>query len=294
MADTLLVAGASGFIGRRVVEILLEKQAGPLIATTRTPEKLADLAKRGVDVRSASFAEPGTLARAFAGGNRLLILSTNFLDGTNSRLEHQRNAVKAAVAAGVKHIVYKSTSTNYPTDQPSIPNDHYWTEIAIAASPVDWTFVRDNLFADTILWWLPQAVAAGEIVATAGDGAANYVTREDIAHTLAAALASGRGKRIYDATGPKPVSRSELAAIASELAGRPVRYVSIDPDERRQQLAAAGTPPFFVEVNVTFEVETARDYWNISTPHVKELTGREPTSVREFLIANRAALQNAA
>jgi NAD(P)H dehydrogenase (quinone) len=127
MAETLLVGGGSGFIGRRVVEILLEKKAGPVIATTRTPEKLADLAKRGVEVRAASFDEPASLAKAFAGADRLLLLSTNLLDGTNARLEHQRAAVKAAVDAGVKHIVYKSTSTNYPTDEPSIPNDHYWT-----------------------------------------------------------------------------------------------------------------------------------------------------------------------
>jgi NAD(P)H dehydrogenase (quinone) len=294
MAETLLVTGASGFIGRRTLEILLDKKAERLVATTRTPEKLADLAKRGVDVREASFDEPGSLTEAFAGVDRLLLLSTNLLDGTNRRLEHQRNAVKAAVAAGVKHVVYKSSSVLYPTAEASIPNDHYWTEIAIAASPVDWTFVRDNLFTDTILWWLPQAIAAGEIVAAAGKRAVNYVTRENVAQSLAAALIGGRGRHIYDSTGPEPVSRAELAAIASELTGRSVRYVSVDPAERRNQLGAAGTPPFFVEATIKFEVETARGYWDIVTPDVKELTGREPTSVREFLTANRAALRSAA
>jgi NAD(P)H dehydrogenase (quinone) len=293
MAETLLVTGASGFVGRRVVELLAEQHAGRLIATTRTPEKLADLGKRGVEIRMASFADQASLTKAFAGVDRLLLLSTNLVDGTNSRLEQQRGAVKAAVAAGVKHIVYKSTSANYPTDQPSVPNDHYWTEIAVASSPVDWTLVRDNLFTDTILWWLPQALAAGEFVAAAGNGAVNYVTREDIARTLAAVLPTAQGRHVYDATGPKPVARAELAAIASEISGRPVRYVSVEPAERRRQLAAAGTPPFFVEMTVRFEVEAARGYWNIATPHVRELTGRQPMSVQEFLAANRAALQSA-
>jgi NAD(P)H dehydrogenase (quinone) len=122
----------------------------------------------------------------------------------------------------------------------------------------------------------------------------NYITREDLAQALAATLIGGRGKHVYDVTGPEPVSRAEIARIASELAGRPVRYASIDPAERRKRLAAAGTPPFFVEVSVKFEVEAARGYWNLTTPHVKELTGREPTSVRAFLTANRAALLAAA
>src|SRR5262245_63218753 len=100
MAETLLVGGASGFIGRRVVEILLEKNAGPVIATTRTPEKIADLAGRGVEVRRASFDEPQTLAKAFAGADRLLLLRTDRLDGTNARLAEERDAVSAQVDAG--------------------------------------------------------------------------------------------------------------------------------------------------------------------------------------------------
>src|SRR5689334_9931004 len=106
--QTLLVTGASGHLGRRVIELLLESNAGHLIATTRSPDKLAGLAARGVEVRQADFDDPGSLAAAFAGADRLLLISTDALDGTDRRIVQHGNAVAAAEQAGVKHVVYTS------------------------------------------------------------------------------------------------------------------------------------------------------------------------------------------
>src|SRR5436190_8513588 len=105
---TLLVTGASGQLGRRVVELLLEKGASSIIATTRTPEKLADFAARGVVVRPADFDDPDSLARAFAGAERLLMISAQIFDLEGTRLRQHLNAVRAAGAAGVKHAIYTS------------------------------------------------------------------------------------------------------------------------------------------------------------------------------------------
>ena len=99
----LLVAGAAGNLGRLVVERLLETKAGPIIATTRTPEKLADLAKRGVEVRAADYNKPESLVKAFTGAERLLLISTGDLFPEGVRLRQHRAAVQAAVDAGVKH-----------------------------------------------------------------------------------------------------------------------------------------------------------------------------------------------
>jgi len=98
---TLLVTGASGQLGRRVVELLLDAKAGRVIATTRTPEKLASLAARGAEIRRADFADPASLRAAFGGADRLLLISTGDLFPLGLRLGQQRAAVAAAVAAGV-------------------------------------------------------------------------------------------------------------------------------------------------------------------------------------------------
>jgi uncharacterized protein YbjT (DUF2867 family) len=100
----------------------------------------------------------------------------------------------------------------------SIPNDHYWTEQALAASPLGWTVLRNNIYAETILMGLPPAVASGQLFTAARNGGRNYVTREDCARAAAAALTSDfGGRRILDVTGPEPVTQDEIAAIAGEM-----------------------------------------------------------------------------
>lgn len=288
---TLLVTGASGQLGRRVVELLLERNAGPIVATTRTPEKIADLAARGVEVRKADFTDPKSLVPAFRGAQRMLLISSSDLFPEGFRLSQHRAAVAAAVEAGVRHVVYTSGPAPHPTPKGSLIADHYWTEQAIAASPLEWTIMRHQIYADSVLDTLKTAVQFGQLVSSAGNGGNNYVTREDCARADAAALASDwNGRRILDVTGPKPVTPAELAALATELTGRTVEHVSVTPEERAKGLAAAGLPPFVVELILDFERAAARGYHSIVTPTVRELTGREPTSLVEFLTAKRAAL----
>jgi len=289
--STLLVTGASGQLGRRVVELLLDAKAGPVIATTRTPEKLAALAARGAEVRRADFADPASLRAAFAGAERLLLISTGDLFPLGLRLGQHRAAVAAAVAAGVKHVLYTSGPAPYPIEGGGLIDDHFWTEQAIFASPLGWTILRHQIYMDTLLGSLPGAAASGQLASAMGKTASNYVTREDCARADAAALASDfSGRRILDITGPGPVTQTEIAAIASELTGRAIKYQSVAPEQQRSGMAAAGLPPFLVDALVRFQIAAAQGYHAIDTSAVKELTGRAPTSVREFLTAHRAAL----
>jgi NAD(P)H dehydrogenase (quinone) len=287
----LLVTGAAGNLGRRVIELLLEAKAGPIVATTRAPEKLADFAKRGVEVRQADFNKPESLTRAFAGVERLLLISTGDLFPAGLRLRQHRAAVKAAVDAGVKHVLYTSGPAPHPTPADSLINDHYWTEQALAASPLEWTILRHHIYTDMLLGTLPTALKFGVLSASAGDGGNAYVTREDCARADAAALASGwSGRRILDITGPAPVTQTELASIASELSGRPLRYNATSRDEQQKILAGAGLPPFLIDALLAFDQAVAEGYHAIRSPAFQQLTGRKATSVREFLTANRGAL----
>ena len=292
---TLLVTGAGGQLGRRVVELLLESGASRVIAATRNPAKLAPLAARGVELRRADFDDAGSLAAAFAGADRLLLVSTDVLNRPGVRLAQHRAAVNAAVAAGVKHVVYTSAPAPQPVPGGSLIDDHFWTEQALAASGLDWTILRDSLYADLLLMSLPHAVQTGQLFsATAGAGR-SYVTREDCARAAAAVLASPpSGRRIFDVTGPAAVTQDEVAALAGELAGRKIQHIDLSPDDLRQGLTAAGMPPFLVDALAGFDAAAAQGYHAIVTPTVKDLTGRAPMSVRAFLTAHRGALLGAA
>jgi NAD(P)H dehydrogenase (quinone) len=287
----LLVTGAAGNLGRRVVELLLEAKAGPIIATTRTPEKLADFAKRGVEVRKADFNDPTTLKQAFAGAERLLLISTGDLFPEGARLRQHRAAVQAAVDAHVKHVVYTSAPAPYPTPAGSLINDHFWTEQALAASPIEWTILRHHLYTEFLIGTLGTALKFGQLTSSVGKAGVNYVTREDCARADAAALASDfSGRRILDVTGPGPITQDELAALASKLAGRPLRHVAVSRAEHAKILEGAKLPPFLIDALLNFNEQGAHGYHNVSPPTVLALTGKAPQSVHEFLTANRAAL----
>ncbi|GAB4579892.1 MAG: SDR family oxidoreductase [Anaerolineales bacterium] len=293
-SQTLLVTGASGHLGRRVVELLLEADAGPIIATTRTPEKLADLAAKGVEVRFADFDQPESLAAAFAGADRLFLVSTDMLMVPGHRLVQHRAAVDAAVQAGVQHVLYTSLIRPEPGTPISLAPDHYGTEQALVNSPLDWTFLRNNVYTDGFLMSLPQAIARGSLVAATGEGGAAYITREDCARAAAAALASSTtGRYILNITGPDVVTHAELAAIASEISGKKVDYVSLPAQELTNLLSGTGLPQPVVDLIVSFDTAVAQGFLDEVSSTVTDLTGRPPQSVRDFLFAHRDALLGA-
>lgn len=289
--QTLLVTGGSGHLGRRVIELLLAANAGHVVTTTRTPEKLADLAAQGVEVRQGDFDQPDSLAAAFAGVDRLLLISTDALGEPGKRLAQHRNAVAAAVQAGVKHVVYTSLVNPEPGSPITFAGDHYGTEQALADSALDWTILRNNVYMDMLLMSLPQVIASGHLVAAAGEGGVGYVTREDCARAAAAALAGATPGRVtLDVTGPEVVTYADLARMASELTGRPVSYVSVSTEDMVAGMVQAGLPPFLAEALVSFHTAAAQGDHGFTTSVVADLTGTAPQSVRDFLLANQEAL----
>lgn len=290
---TLIVSGASGQLGRQVVEHLLSAGERRVVALSRSPERLADLAARGVVVRRADFERPEELVDAFAGGDRLLLISTDAVDQPGRRRAQHLAAVDAAARAGVGHVVY--TSLTGPDDSPvTIAPDHRDTEAALAATGLGFTILRNNLYTEFLLGGLGRAVATGELVAAAGDGGVGYVTRADCARAAAAALrAATTGRVTLDITGPELVTHAELARLAGELAGRPIAYVPVTADALQAGMLAAGVPAGFAEILASFDVAVARGKLAVVSNAVAELTGRPPTSVAAFLAAHRDALLGA-
>ncbi|MAS32644.1 MAG: NAD(P)-dependent oxidoreductase [Anaerolineaceae bacterium] len=282
--QTLLVTGASGQLGRRVVELLLESSETDIIATTRTPDKLADLAQRGVDVRYASFDEPDSLASAFAGADRLLLIST---DALGERQRQHEAAVDAAVAAGVKHILY--TSLISADDTPvTLGPEHVATENAIAASGVSYTFLRNNVYAETLIRALTQAQSMdGQLFSAMGDGKVAYVTREDCAQAASAALAdSFDGKRILDITGPEALSQHDIAELGTSIGSQPITYIPLPTDTLAENLVQAGLPKSVADLITSFDAAAAQGKQDKVSSAVEDLTGRKPIHVADFLAAN--------
>ncbi|PYT34885.1 MAG: NAD(P)-dependent oxidoreductase [Acidobacteria bacterium] len=290
---TLLVTGASGRLGRRVVELLADSRADRLVATTRNPDRLADLAKRGVIVRRADFDDPKSLQAAFAGADRLLLVSTDAIDAPGRRIEQHRAAIDAARAVGAGHVIY--TSFAEPDPRFMVAADHWATERALAASGLGWTALRHNLYTEYLAQVLPEAIASGRLVAAAGEGGAAFVTREDCARAAAAALSStDTGDRVLEIAGPAIVTVRDVARLASELAGRPVSYVPVEPAALKAGLVAAGLRGHVADVLVSMHVAMAQGKFRAATSAVADLTGRVPMSVAAFLSSKSDLLPAAA
>ncbi len=284
---SLLVTGASGHLGRAAVEELLARGATKVIAGTRDPSKLADLADKGVEIRTVDFNDPASLPAAFAGVERLLIVST---DGIGSRIAQQTAAVEAARAAGVRHIVYTSAPAARPNADAGLNPEHFWTEVAIAGSGIDFTILRNHMYAENNLMDLPQAAPSGQLYGLIGDRGTSYVTRLDAARTAAGALLSAQGKAIEDVTGPAPVTNVERARIASELTGKPIAVVALPPADLKAGMIAGGLPEGFAEALTAFQRDAVSGHHGVVTATVERFSGRRPEALADFLAANKAAL----
>ena len=289
--NTLLVTGASGHLGRRVLELLLETHKGTIIAATRTPEKLADFSQRGVVVRHADFEDQASLLQAFKGVDRLLLISTDALDVPGRRLNQHRNAIKAAEQAGVSHVVYTSIINPGPDSPVFVGPDHRGTEEALAATKMGWTALRENIYTEMLLMSLAQAFQTGKLINAIGDGKAAYITREDVARAAAVALTSSfDGRQTLDITGPEAVSQYEMAAIASKVAGREITYIPVELEALIQTMEANGLPRPLAEGYASFDAAIAQDKFSAVATTVEDLTGRKPISVADFLSAHRDVL----
>ena len=290
---TLLVTGASGQLGRRAVEILLEAKAGNVIAGTRDPSKIADLAAKGAEVRKVDF-DDAALAESFKGVDRLLLISTDALDKPGRRLAQHRAAIEAAKKAGVKHIVYTSMPKPEPGSPIPFAPDHYGTEQALEASGVGWTVLRNGWYQENLLHALPSAIASGKWFSAAGDGKVAHVAREDAAYAAAAALAAApSGNARYDITGADLLTTREIAKLASEATGKPIEVVNVTDEQLTQGMIAAGMPAFLAPVFASFDTNTRNGNIAIASGAVQKLTGRTPRPLKQFLAANKEALLHA-
>jgi NAD(P)H dehydrogenase (quinone) len=288
---TIGITGAGGELGRRVAELVLETtDPAQVVLVSHLPGELSYLGGRGVQVRGCDFENPATLVDAFAGVDRLLLVST---DAVGLRAAENVAAVLAAKAVGVSHVAYTSLPNAGAVDHPlgAVAAEHAETERAVIDSDLDWTFLRNGVYLEPLLDFWADSAAAGALVINAGDGRTAFVTREDCAAAAAVVLTGeGHQGRAYDITGPDLLTLSDVAALLSDLTGRVVETVYLDDDAFVAWLVDAGVPEPFARMSAEFGIAIRTGLMEARTGDVERLTGRAATSVADYLAANRERL----
>jgi NAD(P)H dehydrogenase (quinone) len=287
---SLIVTGAAGHLGRLVSEQLLERVAPEdLVLVTRTPEALRAFRARGAEVRYGNFDEPASLRDAFAGGSRMLLIST---DAVGRRVRQHRTAINAAAAEGIDHVVFTSIVKPVATN----PTGRYaWepglTEALLHRSSLAWTVLRFGTFAELVLPPAATAVQNGRMITNNGDGRIVPVSRRDCAEAAAVVLTTdGHIGETYAVTGAEALSSSDLAELFSDLSGRRVKVVQLTDALLAEVLAGIGTPIATVVSLTAFGRAVRLGYFDVIDPTFERLTGHPPLSLRDVLIAHRADL----
>nr|WP_272211461.1 NAD(P)H-binding protein [Marinicella sp. W31]MDC2877349.1 NAD(P)H-binding protein [Marinicella sp. W31] len=287
----ILLTGASGKLGRETLDILLSsgKPAHEIIATTRNVSNLADYAAKGVIVRQADFNAPETLSEAFAGADRIAIISTDAIDPGSDRVKQHAAAAEAAKLAGASHLIY--TSLPDPEgSRISFAPDHLGSEKAVIGSGLSYTILRNSWYQENLLMSLPQAFAQGVWATSAGNGRQSFIAHEDCARALAAALLSNSTENaIYTLNDGESHTVEEIAAMASAIVGKPLEVSHISEDALRAGLTDAGLPPFVVDLSVSADENVRTGGFDIINDDFETLTGQKPQTLRSFFEANRAA-----
>ena len=280
----IVVTGASGHLGRLVVESLLKKvPAREVAAVVRDPDKAKDLAARGVEVRRGDYARPETLGAAVAGADKLLLVSSNEV---GQRATQHAAVVQAAKAAGVKLLAYTSI-LRADTSRLALAAEHKATEEAIRASGLPHVFLRNGWYLENYTESLAPVLQHGAKVGSAQGGRVAAAARVDYAEAAAAVLTGKAERAVYELAGDQPFTMAELAAEVARQAGKPIAYVDLPPDQYRAALVGAGLPSAFADILVDADVQAAKGDLDDATGDLRRLIGRPTTSLAT---AVRAAL----
>jgi len=285
---TILVTGANGTVGSHVVQALLARGAN-VRAGVRSRDKGATLAAAGAEVVELDLARPDTLNAAFEGVDGLFLL-TPFIP---EPLPLVRNALAAATAAGVAHVVRVSSAGADANSPATLARHHGEGEDAVKASGIAWTVLRPTFFQSNPTHFQGDSLRGdGAFYGASGGGRTAYVAVKDIAEVAAVALTSpaDHAGQTYTLTGPEALTDSEVAAVIAEAAGRPISYVDLDPETYAGGLASAGAPQFQVDGLVFLEGIKANGWAEAISPDIEHILGRPATRYADDIGSYSASL----
>lgn len=294
----VIITGVDGNFGGHAARTIMKKLAPENLIFTAPDEKaLEPFAAQGIETRHADFNNPGKLKEAFSDGDVLLLISMPFV-GEKRRNAH-KNAVDAALAAGVKKIIYTSINCSGDDTCESYEKiDHQYTEDYILSNGLKYVFLRNSQYCEAMISAFEDAADDNGVLSNnMGDGRMAHISRNDCAEA-AACIAAGAGEdnRVYYISGPTANTMEEFVKIGSEVTGKKVTYEYIDDETMYKAFDDMGVPrytdgewgeeakafPFCSEGMVTFGAAIRKGQMNSCTDDFEMLTGKKPLTVRHM------------
>lgn len=276
MTDTrYFVTGASGQLGRLVVAGLAERAgAGAVVAVVRDPARAGGLFPEGVEVRQGDYARPETLDAAFAGADRLLLISSNAI---GERVAQHRNAIEAAARAGVKRIAY--TSVLRADSSPlALAGEHRETEALIVASGIAHSLLRNGWYTENYAASIAPALQHGAFIGAAGEGRIASATRADYAEAAVASLISDESAAVvHELAGDDGYTLGAFAAELSRQSGQTIPYIDMPEADYRAALIGAGLPEAFAALLADSDAAAAKGALDAAPGGLSRLTGKPTT-----------------
>jgi len=278
----IAVTGATGQLGRLVIDALLEKvPAATVAALVRDPAKAADLAARGVTLRQADYAQPETLFPALEGVDTLLLISSSEV---GQRAPQHQAVIDAAAAAGVGLIAY--TSILHADSSPlALAEEHRATEAALAASGLDHVLLRNGWYSENYAGSVLTAAEHGAVIGAAGEGRIAAAARADYAAAAAAVLAdpAAHAGKTYELAGDTAFTLADLAAEIARQSGKPVTYQDMPQAAYAEALKGFGLPGPFAEILADSDVGASRGGLFDDSHALSALIGRPTTPMSEMV-----------
>ncbi|WP_309060205.1 SDR family oxidoreductase [Streptomyces sp.] len=279
---SIVVTGATGKLGRHVVEQLLEKvPAGQVTAVVRSAEKAAGLAARGVRIAVADYNAPESLDGAFAAGDKVLLISGNEVGG--DRVRQHRAVIDAAKAAGVALLAYTSAPGGLSA---ALADDHRGTEEVLLGSGVPYTLLRNGWYHENYTENLAPVLEHRAVVAAAGEGRVSSASRADYAAAAVAVLTGeGHENTTYELGGDEAWSFAEYAAELSRQTGEEITYNPVTAEALTGILTGAGLPEPLAAVLAGVDVSIEKGELVVDSGDLSRLIGRPTTPLAEAVAA---------
>jgi NAD(P)H dehydrogenase (quinone) len=288
----LIVTGATGRLGSRIVERVLDRAPAHTVGVSvRDPEAAAGLAARGVRVRAGDFTDLGSLAQAFEGATRVLVVSASIRgDGA---VAANLAAIDAARDAGAEHVVYTSHQASSSTSLFAPQHTHAATEEHLAelgGLGLSFTSLRNGFYVSTLEHYLGAAVATGRLELPE-DGPFSWTHHDDLAEAAAIALVGAPGLDpalsgpTPPLTAPDLLDLADVAAVVSETLGRPVERVVVPDEQWKQAAVAQGMPPFAADFTLGMFRAAREGEFAVADPTLERVLGRPATTARTAIAA---------
>lgn len=287
-ASRFLVTGASGQLGRLVIDGLLKTvPAAQIGVLVRSDKAAAELAARGLHVHKGDYARPETLTAAFADVDHALLISSSEI---GQRLVQHRNAIEAARRAGVKLLAYISL-LHADTSPLGLAQEHRQTEAALKASGVPYALLRNGWYTENYAASIPAALAHGAFLGSAGDGRIASAARADYAEAAVKVLTADAppAGRIYELAGDTVYTLTEFAAELSRQSGKTVAYQNLPEADYKAALVGAGLPEPFAALLADSDAGAAKGALNDAGGELGRLIGRPTTPLAATIAAALAA-----